>query len=294
MKRDLLASSVLSLLISASTRGEGVPAMEPSLGPSMIGIDHIPVAVRDLDRASERYRALGFTLKLGRLHSDGIRNNHVKFQDGSGIELISPPATPVDELTAEYVARIADGDGPAFLSFHARDTEKLVAALRAASIDFKRDDVITLTDPRLNFLFFDQDNRSPTDLPEHFVHANSAVAMTGVWLALDEPSRRLLSGVLRTLGAVIDSKTVFAPSAMQADVWSVQNGWIVLLPKSRELHPGRPIVGVDFEVRDFTAATRYLASRSISSRNGSERSGATRLFVPPAGANGLWLEFHRN
>jgi hypothetical protein len=53
------------------------------------------VVVKDLNAASERYQALGFTLKPGRLHADGIRNNHVKFPDGSGIELISPPATPL-------------------------------------------------------------------------------------------------------------------------------------------------------------------------------------------------------
>jgi len=294
MKADLLASFVVFLLISAAIWGQEVPASEPSLGPSMIGIDHIPVAVGDLDRASGRYSALGFTLKPGRMHSDGILNNHVKFRDGSGIELISPPAKPVDELTAEYVARVAEGDGPAYLSFHARDTAQLVAALQSASIGFKQDDVITLADPRLKFLFFDQDNRSPTDRPEHFAHANTAAAMTGVWLALDAPARQSLAKLLLTLGAVLSHKTVFVPSATKADVWNVQNGWIVLLPKSHELHPGRPVVGVDFEVRDFVAATRYLDSRSIASRPDSKRSGQRRLFIPPASANGLWLEFHEN
>jgi catechol 2,3-dioxygenase-like lactoylglutathione lyase family enzyme len=294
MKADLLASFVVFLLISTAIWGNEVPAPEPSLGPSIIGIDHIPVAVRDLDRASERYRALGFTLKPGRAHSDGIRNNHVKFQDGSGIELISPPAKPVDELTTEYVARIAAGDGPAYLSFHARNIEKLVAALRSAAIGFQQDGFITLADPRLKFLFFDQDNRSPTDRPEHFAHANAAAAMTGVWLALDAPARQSLGKVLLALGAVFGSRTVFVPSATKADVWNVQNGWIILLPKSRELHPGRPVVGVDFEVRDFAAAARYLRSRSMSLLADSKASAQKRLFIPPDRANGLWLEFHEN
>lgn len=35
--------------------------------PMVLGLDHIPLAVTDLDGATERYRELGFTLKPGRL-----------------------------------------------------------------------------------------------------------------------------------------------------------------------------------------------------------------------------------
>ena len=79
------ASLILVLLISVTRVAAAAGA---SLGPSIVGIDHIPVAV--------------------------------------------------DELTAYYIDRIAAGDGPAYLSFHARDTEKLVAALKSASIVFRQ------------------------------------------------------------------------------------------------------------------------------------------------------------
>ncbi|HEV8464297.1 MAG TPA: VOC family protein [Pseudolabrys sp.] len=282
------------LLIPLATRSVEVLASEAQVGPSIIGLDHIPVAVRDLDRASEHYRALGFTLKPGRMHTDGIRNNHVKFKDGSGIELISPPAIPVDQLTSGYLSRITEGDGPVFLSFHARDTNKLSAALRAASIHFRQGDVITLADPRLNFVLFDQDNRSPTDRPEHFAHPNTAVAMKSVWLALDESTRQSLTNVLLALGAVRSSKTVFVPSATMADVWDVQNARIVLLPSSRQLVPGRPIIGVEFEVRDLAAAAEYLGRRASSFSGRSEMSDEKRVFVAPADAHGLWLAFHHD
>jgi hypothetical protein len=170
----------------------------------------------------------------------------------------------------------------------------LSAALKAASVGFKRDDFITLADPRLSFLLFDQDNRSPTDRPAHFVHANAAVAMTAVWLALDESARHSLANLLLALGAVVKTDTVFAPAKTKAEVWNVQNGRIVLLPRGRELRSGHPIVGVDFEVRDFAAAARYLDSRAIPTRANSGRSGEKRLFIPPTSANGLWLEFHDN
>jgi hypothetical protein len=65
------------------------------------GLDHIPIAVADLERAAERYRALGFALKPGRPHENGIRNEHAKFTDGTELELITAPAAR-DELTSTY------------------------------------------------------------------------------------------------------------------------------------------------------------------------------------------------
>ena len=50
------------------------------------------------------------------------------------------------------------------------------------------------------------------------------------------------------------------------------------------------VIGVEFEVRDFATAAQYVGSRAMPPH--SEKPGARRLFVPPAGAHGLWLEFH--
>ena len=68
--------------------------------PLLLGLDHTPLAVADLDEAAERYRKLGFTLKPGRTHENGIQNRHVKFPDGTEIELISTSKAR-DTLTAE-------------------------------------------------------------------------------------------------------------------------------------------------------------------------------------------------
>jgi catechol 2,3-dioxygenase-like lactoylglutathione lyase family enzyme len=57
--------------------------------PLLAGLDHIPIAVRDLEQASRRYQALGFSLKPGRVRANGIRNQHVKFPDGTELELIT-------------------------------------------------------------------------------------------------------------------------------------------------------------------------------------------------------------
>jgi hypothetical protein len=115
----------LALLLTVF-RVAAAESPEASLGPSIIGIDHMPLAVKDLEQASDTYRQLGFSLKPGRLHEDGIRNNHVKFKDGSGIELLSPPNSSADALTAHYLEHLQQGDGAS------------VAAIGAGMIDLDK------------------------------------------------------------------------------------------------------------------------------------------------------------
>src|SRR5262245_33576546 len=79
VKSPLIA--LLLLLTSLGTRADGT-------GP-LVGIDHIPTAVRDLDAAAASYRALGFALKPGHLHDDSINNVHAKYPGGTEIELIT-------------------------------------------------------------------------------------------------------------------------------------------------------------------------------------------------------------
>ncbi len=254
-----------------------------------IGLDHIPVAVRDLDAASATYRALGFALKPGRPHPNGIRNAHVKFPDGAGIELLTVPAA-VDPLSAKYTKMIRAGDGPAFLSFHARDIAALHAALVAGGYAF--DDANGLTDlrtPALDFLFWVQDNRSPTDRPEHFAHPNGAKALGAVWIATDEGEA--LARLLVQLGGRRAQRDVLAPTPVAATVVTLSEGDVFILPARHQLLKGRPIVGASFQVTDLATVRRTLSGAGIAPWTGP--GADARIVVAPSKAHGLWLEFRR-
>ena len=92
------------------------------------GLDHVAIAVHDLESAAARYERLGFTLKPGTPHDNGLRNRHVKFADGTELELITASEAR-DALTAEYREHLAEGEGPAFLALFAPDLDALAAAL---------------------------------------------------------------------------------------------------------------------------------------------------------------------
>ena len=231
----------------------------------IIGVDHMPLAVKDLQQATDDYRQLDFAIKPGRPHNNGITTNNIKFPDGAGIELITASEAR-DDLTRHYVEHLAVSEGPAFIAFHARDTKKLVAALKAAGLDYSEKDG-QLTDARYRYIFFVDDNRSPTDRPEHFRHANTASAMTGVWLAPPDPAP--LERLFAALGATSHKETLLAPDPVEATVFKVENGRVVLLPPSRQVIKGRPIVGAELDVPKDRA----------------------EAFIPPGRTHGLWLHF---
>ena len=52
------------------------------------GLDHIVHAVRDLDRAADLYRKLGFTVGARNTHPWGTQNHIVQF-DGCFIEVLA-------------------------------------------------------------------------------------------------------------------------------------------------------------------------------------------------------------
>lgn len=62
--------------------------------PTAPALDHVVLAVRDLDAAAAGFARHGFRSKPGRLHANGLLNRHVKFRDGTGIELMTVRACP--------------------------------------------------------------------------------------------------------------------------------------------------------------------------------------------------------
>jgi hypothetical protein len=253
-----------------------------------LGLDHIPVIVGDLERASATFVGLGFSLKPGRDHANGIRNTHVKFSDGAGIELLTVPKA-VDSLSAHYLDLLRAGEGPAFVTFHARDTRQLHAALREGGYEFRQDGEITeLVVPEFAYLFIVRDNRSPTDRPEHFAHANGATALSAVWIATENGDA--LARLLVQLGGRQARRQVLAPYAVEATVVTLAEGEVYILSRQHQVVAGRPVIGASFRVPNLSGVRRALTQAQIKSWEGA---GAERVVVEPSVAHGMWLDFRR-
>jgi hypothetical protein len=260
-------------------------------GEPLVGVGHMPIAVRNLDAASADYRALGFALKPGHLHDNSILNNHAKFVDGTELELITA-SEPRDSLAAQYLRILADGEGPAFLALEWTDSASVRAALKRDGIGFQQGAFFTLSDPRLDYLFFGGDNRSPTDRPEHFAHANTAYTLTGVWIAdAENPALRQL---LRTLGAQFSRRTVQLPARGEAiDARLARGTTLTLLPRNFRFMADRPLIGAVLLTRDLEQLAAFVRKVSIDDIRTTTGPGYHSLILPPSETHGLWLEFRQ-
>lgn len=228
--------------------------------PSVQGLDHVPVVVRDLEKAKAGFVALGFVLKPGRFHSNGLRNEHAKFVDGTEIELIMPTMA-ADALSSRYVDWLRQGDGPVALGLYRPGAP---AGLSAG-------------------IFFDRRQKSPTDRPEHFAHPNGAVTLSGAWLAGDPAERQLLG---LPGGRLVDG-AFCAPFGSEPKSVRFAEGEIVLFPESAQIVRGRPILAVTVTVRNLDATRHLLLGNRVVPR---QVAGCARKSVWVE-INGLWLEF---
>ncbi len=99
----------------------------------ILGIDHIVIAVHNLDAAIETYRGLGFTVVAGGAHPYGSHNALIGFADGSYIELLAfyedSPAHPWWDLLHQR------GGGLIDFCMATDDIRADLAAFRAKGVD---------------------------------------------------------------------------------------------------------------------------------------------------------------
>src|SRR5262245_53140488 len=217
------------LLVVGHSAQRPAPARAPASGPAIV-LDHVVLAVNELDVTAARFRSFGFSLKAGRPHDNGIQNQHVKFADGTELELLTAPDA-LDDLTQQYRQHLAGGDGPAFLALMVRGGPAPAE--------------------KPPYIFFGGRNASPTDLPLHFDHANTADTLEAVWLAGSDFTRE--RALLERFGATRE-RAIRVLGRMGEDWHLADGGRIYLLSESMRLRRDRPIVGVTFRVKDVAAA----------------------------------------
>jgi len=166
-----------------------------------VRIDHVVWAVDDLDSAAATFRGLGFTIREGTRHPNGLRNRHVKFGDGSYLELMAVEGEPRDSLATGYATFLDRGEGGAFLALRADPAPVMDAAtgLRLAPrlSPGRAFDIVTVPAPALRALFFLRYALPPGDSAAVATHANGATGIAEVRLEGGEE----LALLLEALGA---------------------------------------------------------------------------------------------
>ena len=262
----------------------------PAANPLIEGLDHVPVAVADLDRAAADFSRLGFVIKPGRPHEDGIQNRHIKFPNGGEIELITARSSH-DALSSEYVEWLRTGDGPAFWGLYSPDPESLTALLDKLQLAPHREGgLVTWSGTQSHRLFFGNRQRSPTDGPAYWAHPNTAYKLRAVWLSAAGDER----GLLTALGGNLAEESGCAPFDSHAKgVILPGDGDEVFVTSRVRQTPPRSIIGVTLLVKDIGAARRVLEHGDIPYVSAGSCAGSQSLWIQPSHAHNLWLELRQ-
>lgn len=178
----------------------------------LTGIDHIVVAVRDLEEAKKSYELLGFTVVPGGRHPVGTHNGLISLADGSYIELI---AFYERNPNHRWWAPLQKGEGLVDFYLATTDLEADIAKLRSGGVEIDDPQPLTRTRPdgyRLRWLISlpregfrgvvaslirdetPRDERVPRDK----IHKNGAIGVGTVTVAVLDPAvvRRWYEAVL--------------------------------------------------------------------------------------------------
>jgi catechol 2,3-dioxygenase-like lactoylglutathione lyase family enzyme len=265
-------------------------------------IDHVVLAVRDLDRAAATYGGLGFTLTPRAMHEDrmGTSNRLAQFQGRNFIELLEvdrPDRLQPHDLDGNPPffsfgdhnrLALKEREGPSMLVFASNDARAdlirfQAAGLHAAAFDFERQAVlpdgskVTVSfslafawSPDMSKVgFFSCQNRAQQYFwkPQYQAHANGARSIASVYLASPEPER--------------DAR--FIGNMFGGEVSPVADGWRVACGRAQEALVLTPEAITSRDPSFGLAEEPRLA--------GIRLIGDQREITPSSQASGMFIEW---
>ncbi|TFV42745.1 VOC family protein [Bradyrhizobium frederickii] len=278
---------------------------------NVIGIDHAVIMVKDLDKAAENYRRLGFTVSPRGTHSAhmGTGNYTIMF-DPDYMELLGVLAA-TDQNAPARAFLDKRGEGIERIAFTAVDSTAGAEEIRARGLtpigptDFERP--VTLPDGTVSAAKFrtfmwptaeapggvrifacQHKTRETVWIPELMKHANAAKRIKQILIATPEPAQDAAH-----LGQLIDR----APKADPDGALTVASGGdradfvYLTLEQLGKRYPGVPLAGL----AECGGAALVLVSGDLAATEKALGSAAVRsgpaVCVPPAKANGTLLAF---
>jgi glyoxalase-like protein len=250
---------------------------------SGLHIDHVPIAVRDLPGAVAEFRALGFTIKPGRPHHNGIENASIKFADGSYVELITAH-NGTDRLARQYEEMLKAREGASYLFLRDANgefTKRVVSAggQREESGPFAFTELPqSWHAPHLQLI---QYLAPGEDSPDIYKHLNGALRVAAVWMFVDDRNESLI----QELGALPEVTNPLGFDNRAARTVELANRTRLLLAKRRAGDPtGVTVPAILIEVDSLDSLRKSVSHERTLSRNGV-------VWLPATQMHGLWIGF---
>lgn len=236
----LLALSIAAPRISECAGSPRAPAL-----------DHVVLVVRDLDQVSTRFREHGFRMKQGRLHANNLLNRHVKFRDGSSLELMTVRGEPRDTMAHEYADLAASGEGGVYVAVSVSSIDGPMAAALALHLAPRRGAsgpwqfVSFTSESPTAAVFFTAGGAAVQDPDSLVSHEPDVDGLAEAWV---EGGTELIE-LLERLGATRCGQ-VQSPDGRTGERLGLSRGTLVVIPARAALRPR--VLGVVLRTRVST------------------------------------------
>lgn len=224
-------------------------AQERCVAPgALVRLDHAIVVVRNLDSAAARLAPLGFVFKPGRLHADSLLNRHVKFRDGTELELMTVVGTPTSRMSREYQRLMDAGEGGVYAALwtdQVQEVEAIAAALGETRVT-RAGPWIFLGLPGIpdaGAVWIGGGGAPANDPDSVLAHPSGATSLAAAWVEA--------GAGLDTLLVKLGSRpcgTLSLPDGRRGTRWGLARGSLVVVHDS-----GRRVTGVEVVRADHGA-----------------------------------------
>jgi catechol 2,3-dioxygenase-like lactoylglutathione lyase family enzyme len=305
--------------LSITAQEQAKNSIKSTLFGSGHGLDHVGIAVRDLETAKRTYRdVLGFTVFPGGKHPNGTRNSGPALESGY-LELITPwdPTKTEGGVVAKFLEK---HEGTLFLGLDVSPVDDTAKLLRSRGFNIRGPEAGSINDDpdqhdsfgawRLvgletgpvpaahlptrstDTIFFLQND------PPSTVHRNTAKKLSSVWMAVRDleatvkeyesmgfsPGRKLPAPQLGAQGQEIEagrgSILLLQPENSTAKVASF------LAERGAE-----GIIGISIEVASLQTARSLLEANTKRQFEPYDGPYGKSILIPPELTHGVWIEF---
>ena len=270
------------------------------------GIDHVVIAVKDLERAAAVYGRLGFTLSPRGVHSPVLGTaNHTIMLQRDYFELLGIVAPT--EANVRWRSALAEGDGIVAAALATPDAAAAHAAWERSglnperTISFSRPvdrpggetvearfEVVNLPRtavPAAAVFACGHLTRDAVWLPELIEHTNTAVALRKVTIAAENVRETAGAWGHALVGSTVtvdagSARVVLGPHAVE-----IVDGRAAAARFGLQAAPARPkAVALEFAVADLNVCAKHLAASGIQTL-----PGASAIVIAPEAACGVAL-----
>jgi glyoxalase-like protein len=239
----------MSLLLHLIVLSSLLQARAPCVAsPDAPALDHVVLVVRNLDSAAAAFRAQGFRIKSGRLHPNNLLNRHIKFRDGSSLELMSLAGPPGDDMARDYAELLTRGDAGVYVALSVPDLGTPQRAAPASGLRFRRSASSLwqfLSFPGLSpaaGTFFVAGSTAVQDPDSLILHQPDVDGLREVWVE----GGAALNGLLERLGAGRCGPARSA-NGLPGERWALRRGFLVVVPVGEGIRPR--VLGVALQSR---------------------------------------------